>query len=363
MTGLDRRLKERIRRDGPIPVADFMAVALQDPWGGYYRRRDPLGAGGDFTTAPEISQMFGEMIGLWCVDGWHADATPAPFALVELGPGRGTLLADALRAARVDPAFGASAAIHLVETSQPLRARQRAALATTPATWHETIDTLPDLATIVVANEFFDALPVRQFMREAGAWRERCVGLDDDAFVFVAAPTTAPAAALPAMREALAPGTIVERRPAAEAIVAAIARRIVARGGRALLIDYGHGGGAGDTLQALRDGRPASPLEAPGEADLTAHVDFAALAVAARESGAEAWGPLPQGRFLRALGIERRAEILAAARPDRRATIGAALHRLIGAAEMGTLFKALAITRADAPAPAGFADCPASEVS
>ncbi|MGE0726127.1 MAG: class I SAM-dependent methyltransferase, partial [Alphaproteobacteria bacterium] len=324
---------------------------------GYYRRGDPLGAGGDFTTAPEISQMFGELIGLWCVEGWRAAGAPAPFALVELGPGRGTLMADALRAARVDPRFGASAALHLVETSRPLRERQRATLAAASPAWHDDLDAVPDLPVVLVANEFLDALPVRQFARTSAGWRERCVGLDGDGgFAFVLADAPPPASALPAIAGEPALGAIVERRPAAEMIAAAIGRRVAARGGCALLIDYGHGGGVGDTLQALAGGRRSMPLESPGTADLTAHVDFAAVAAAARATGAAAWGPATQCHLLRALGIETRAERLAAARPDRRAEIGAALHRLIAVGEMGTLFRALAITRADAPAPAGFAD-------
>ncbi|BBK44759.1 ATP synthase subunit beta [Allostella vacuolata] len=352
MTTLAGRIAGRIREEGPITVAAYMAAALQDPEDGYYRRGDPLGRGGDFVTAPEISQMFGEMIGLWCVDGWLADGAPDPFQLVELGPGRGTLMADALRAAAIRPAFRAALRLHLVESSPGLRARQAALLADARPTWHESVAGLPPGPRCTVANEFLDALPIHQFVHTAHGWRERGVGLDGDGNLAFVDSLPAP----PDLPPDLPIGSMVERRPAAEAIVRDLARAIAACGGRAVLIDYGHGAGHGDTLQAVRGHERVPVLEAPGEADLSAHVAFADLAAAARAGGAAPWGPVPQGRFLQSLGILARAERLAAARPAARATLAAALHRLIGAGAMGTLFKVFAITRHGAPPPAGFTD-------
>ncbi|MGE0718838.1 MAG: class I SAM-dependent methyltransferase [Alphaproteobacteria bacterium] len=349
-TPLEEELARRIRSSGPLTVAEFMAMALQDPEHGYYRTADPLGRAGDFVTAPEISQMFGEMLGLWAVDGWRADGAPAPFALVEMGPGRGTMMADMLRAAAVDPDFGAAMSLHLVETSPALRARQAARLGGSRPRWHDDLESLPPVPLILVANELLDALPVHQFVRGPDGWRERGVGLDPEGrLAFVDdLPARPPPDEAPV-------GSVVERRPAAAALVAAVAHRILSDGGRALFVDYGYAGGAGDTLQALRGHARVPPLDGPGTADLSAHVDFAALARAAEAAGARAWGPVRQGEFLTALGIVQRAERLAAARPDRRTTIAAALHRLIAAGAMGTLFKAFAVTRPDAPAPAGFA--------
>ncbi len=349
---LAHRIAERIRAGGPITVADYMATALQDPACGYYRRADPLGRGGDFITAPEVSQMFGELVGLWCVDGWQADGAPDPFQLVELGPGRGTLMADALRAAAMVPAFRRALRLHLVETGPVLRQRQAALLADAAPVWHADIATLPPGPRHVIANEFLDALPVHQLVRTPSGWRERGVALDaDGAFVYRDELPT-PAALLPARD--LPVGSVVERRPAAEAIVRDLSAAIAADGGRALIIDYGYAEGHGDTLQAVRGHERVPVLDAPGTADLTAHVAFADLARAARAAGAAAWGPIPQGQFLSALGIVARAERLAAARPQARSMLAAALHRLIGAGGMGTLFKVFAITPRDAPPPAGF---------
>ncbi|BBK34138.1 SAM-dependent MidA family methyltransferase [Stella humosa] len=349
---LEQRIAARIRAGGPITVAAFMATALQDPDGGYYRGTDPLGRGGDFTTAPEISQMFGEMIGLWCADGWRADGAPDPFDLVELGPGRGTLMADALRAAAALPAFGQAMRLHLVESSPALRQRQAALLAGARPTWHDRADPLPAGPRWVVANEFLDALPVHQLVRTASGWRERGVGLDGDGNLTFVDDLPVPDALMPAQDQPV--GTVVERRPEAEALVADLARAILTHGGRAIFIDYGYAAGHGDTLQAVREHGRVSVLDAPGQVDLSAHVAFADLAAAVVATGGQAWGPVPQGRFLQSLGILARAERLAARRPDARATIAAALHRLIGAGAMGTLFKVFAITRPGGPPPAGF---------
>jgi NADH dehydrogenase [ubiquinone] 1 alpha subcomplex assembly factor 7 len=364
VTPLGRVLAERIRRDGPLPVAEYMALCLSDPEHGYYRRAEAVGRGGDFITAPEISQMFGELIGLWAAEMWHLIGRPAALRLVELGPGRGTLMADALRAiAKAAPAFRAAIDLHLVEINPTLRAQQAAALAAAQPHWHDSIATVPQGPAIVVANEFFDALPVRQYQRAADGWRERRVGLDAAAERFV---LTADAAAddpplEPAHREART-GAIVEVSPAGRALVAAIAERIAAQGGAVLIIDYGApASGTGDTLQALRRHERVDALAAPGESDLTAHVDFAALARAARAAGAAAYGPIPQGLFLTRIGIAARAAmLLRAATPAQARDIATASARLIDEAQMGTLFKALALVAREAPVPPGFDPLPNS---
>lgn len=298
----------------------------------YYATRDPFGAAGDFVTAPEVSQMFGELIGLWCVEVWRAMGAPRPLRLVELGPGRGTLMSDALRAAGLAPDFLAAADVWLVETSPVLRAAQ--ARAVPRAGFREAFAETPDGPLLLVANEFFDALPVRQFVRQGQGWIERRVGLDGDRFIFLGA------------------GEVAEAAPARDAAMAEIARRVAAFGGAALAIDYGYLESApGDTLQAVREHRFAPPLEAPGEADLTAHVDFAALARAARAEGAAVHGPVEQGDFLRALGVEARA---AALRPRGGAAVDAALRRLTAPDAMGSLFKVIAVTHPDLAPPPGF---------
>ena len=357
MTPLAALLRDLIAKDGPITVERYMAEALGHPTHGYYVTRDPLGAGGDFTTAPEISQMFGEMIGLWCVATWRRMGEPSPFVLAELGPGRGTLMADALRAARLEPRFLDVAQLHLVETSPALREKQSAALSTYRPAWHADFSAVPDGPLLLVANEFFDALPIRQFERTADGWRERLVGHDGERFVFVLS-SSEPDETLPSNAPA---GAIMENSPASLRIMREIGERIARHGGAALAIDYGYvrteGTRAwGETLQAVRGHQRHDPLEAPGEADQTAHVDFAVLARAARDAGAVAHGPLPQGLFLKALGIEVRALRLARdATPEQRKAIDAALHRLTHADGMGLLFKALVIAHPSLCAPDGFA--------
>jgi len=355
-------LARLIRTGGPITIARYMAEALGHPTHGYYRRADPLGAAGDFITAPEISQMFGELLGLWAVACWHQIGAPAPVLLVELGPGRGTLMADALRAARAAaPAFCDAAAIHLVETSPVLRARQAERLATDKQgariTWHDRLDSVPDGPMILLANEFFDALPIHQFVRQADGWHERLVGLQAGALVPVLSAAPSPAAtALPDTIHDRPPGAIGEVCPAGLALVREIAARLTAHGGAALIIDYGPAASApGDSLQAVRRHRYVDVFAEPGLADLTAHVDFAALAGAAEKAGARAHGPRPQGHFLGALGLAERARRLRAnATPAQARDIEAAMRRLAGEREMGALFKALALTGPSQPPPAGF---------
>jgi NADH dehydrogenase [ubiquinone] 1 alpha subcomplex assembly factor 7 len=350
-------LVRRIRREGPLTVAAYMAACLGHPTLGYYTRRDPFGRAGDFVTAPEVSQMFGELVGLWAAAAWQAAGSPVPAALVELGPGRGTLMADMLRAARLVPAFAAALSVHLVETSPALRAVQARTVGRDDATWHDDLSTLPDCPWLLVANEFLDALPVHQLELTPAGWCERLVGTDATGrLAWALDPRHAPLAALlPRDWAASAmPGAIAEVSPQVLGVGATIGRHLAAHGGAALLVDYGDAPPSWPTLQAVRRHRRAEVLETPGEADLTAHVDFAAVARAAREAGADSHGPVTQRALLLALGIEARAARLAAARPDGAEGVARDLERLIGPDGMGTLFKALAIVPAGAPVPAGF---------
>ena len=352
-------LRRLIAHKGPLSLAEFMTEALWHPSEGYYARSDVLGRSGDYTTAPEISQMFGELLGLWAGSAWEAMGRPAAVRLVELGPGRGTLLADALRAARLVPGFLAAIELHLVEASPRLQATQAATLARYAPHWQAHFAAVPQGPFILLANEFFDALPILQLERTAAGWFERLVACDEvrERFRFVLARQAAPAARLlPAALVSAPLGSVAEISPAAISLVAMIAARLVAHGGAALLIDYGPAESqARATLQALRRHHPHDPLEAPGTADLTAHVDFAALARAAREAGAAVHGPIEQGTFLARLGITARAERLAAAATGAQpAAIRSGLRRLIDEREMGTLFKALALTDPQLPTLAGF---------
>lgn len=356
-TALARLLKDRIRATGPLSVAEFMEAALGHPRYGYYTTRDPLGAGGDFVTAPEVSQMFGELIGLWCVDLWQRMESPDPFILAELGPGRGTLMADALRAGGMVPAFRRALRLHLVETSPVLRRLQAAALGPAQPSWHEDAGALPPGPMLLIANEFLDALPIRQFERSQEGWHERRIGLGEDgetlAFLRDPAPCAVPDRGRPPGDE---PGAVRETCPAALDLAGALGRRLAREGGAALFIDYGYFPSAcGDTLQALRRHRFDSVLAAPGSADLTAHVDFAAIAGAAREGGARVHGPVSQAGFLRALGIELRvARLVRGATPAQAEAVVKACNRLLDPAQMGSLFKVLAVTHPDLPVPAGF---------
>jgi SAM-dependent MidA family methyltransferase len=346
-TRLGERIRALVAAAGPIPVADYMAMCLSDPTDGYYRTRDPLGAAGDFTTAPEISQMFGELVGVWCVAAWRAMGTPDPCVLVELGPGRGTLMSDLLRAAQVDPAFRAAVQVHLVETSPALRAIQARRLADAAPVWHDLLDTVPRGPVVAVANEFFDALPIRQFLRTEAGWRERVVGLDSDGtLVFGVGAAGIAADLIPRHVAGAPPGTIVEVNRPAEAVTAELARRVALDGGAALAFDYGAPAhGVGDTLQAVRAHRSVGVFDDPGSADLPAHVDFATLAAVARGAGARVHGPRAQGRVLLDLGLLERAGALGRNEDDTaRAAIVAAVDRLAGEDGMGTLFQALAFT-------------------
>jgi SAM-dependent MidA family methyltransferase len=350
-TPLDAEIRARIAHAGPMPVDEFMALCLYGPQHGYYSRRSPFGAAGDFVTAPEISQMFGELVGLWAAEVWQTMGRPDPVALIECGPGRGTMMRDMLRAARTIPDFVKALRVHLVETSLGLRSRQCETLGTigdSPLHWHAVIDEVPAIPSIIVANEFFDALPVRQAERRPTGWHERRVTVDaDDTLKLTIArdPLSDSGLMLPPTVAAAPVGEIFEWRSRDAAT--AIARR-AASGGAALIVDYGHVKSAtGDTFQALRSHRYANPLASPGLADLTAHVDFEALGEAAQAAGAGVHGPVEQGTWLKRLGIEVRAAVLQArASEAQRADIAAALRRLTGTGrdQMGALFKVIAFS-------------------
>ena len=359
MNPLSHYLADEIAAHGPMTVATFMATAMCHPEHGYYMTRDPLGREGDFVTAPEVSQMFGELIGLWCVAGWQQMGCPAEFMLVELGPGRGTLMADALRAIATVPACRAALDIHLVEISPLLKAAQAKTLGAYHITWHDNLASAPEGPMLLVTNELYDALPIHQFLRTPDGWRERLVDVAPEGFRFVLAELPTPATALVSgVANGASLGSVAEVSAAGVGLTHEIGRRIAASGGLALIIDYASDQGPiGDTLQAVRRHGHHPVLDDPGEADISARVDFTTLIRVAGEAGAQAFGPVNQGDFLISLGIEARAEILSRnATSTQRADIGEALERLVGPGEMGCLFKVLAITAKDAPPPAGFDD-------
>ncbi len=364
VAGLREHLIRRIALEGPLTLARYMEECLGNPKWGYYMTRDPLGRAGDFTTAPEISQMFGELLGLWAAVQWQALGEPETLHFVELGPGRGTLMADALRAAAGVPGFRDAARVHLVETSPVLRAAQEATLAAAhpdvrPHWWND-FSQVPAGPLVLIANEFFDALPIRQFERSEAGWHERLVALDDAGrgLRWVLSPPEFSTPLIPGHLQDAAPGMVVEICPAGLRKMHTLAARLKSVPGVALVIDYGHGeGAAGDSLQAVRAHAYDDPLAHPGEADLTAHVDFRQLADTALAAGALTFGPMDQGGFLAALGIGPRAQTLAAGADDRqRADIETAVRRLVGdwPDAMGRLFKVLAVQHPALPPPPGF---------
>jgi NADH dehydrogenase [ubiquinone] 1 alpha subcomplex assembly factor 7 len=380
LTPLAQKLAGRIAAEGPITLHDYMEACLYDPAHGYYKKRDPLGRGGDFITAPEISQVFGELIGLWAGETWRMMGQPSAVRLIELGPGRGTLMADALRALRVLPAFLQCASVHLIETSQPLRAAQEAALegAPCPICWHERIEEIPAGAAIVIANEFFDCLPVRQFAFDETAhlWRERMVGFKDGGFKFELNSDGMEVPPHPALlpegrrdprisrsedSRVLSPlgerdrvrggfpsiedGAIAETRPGTAGVLQGFAARAENAPLAALVIDYGYSQpSTGDTVQAVKLHRFAGLFEAPGEADLTAHVDFAGLIQQAKELNLAAYGPMPMGEWLLRLGLEARVhQLLRRASPEEAAELRSRVSRLVDPSQMGALFKAIVL--------------------
>jgi SAM-dependent MidA family methyltransferase len=362
---LETEIRRRISLAGPMPVRQFMTLCLNDPTHGYYITRDPLGRSGDFVTAPEISQVFGELIGLWAASVWQLMGKPDNVRLVELGPGRGTMMLDALRAAQVVPAFRTAIVVHLIEISPVLQKRQQQALGAldVPVVWHRAFDEVPEGPLIVVANEFFDALPVNQAVKQLNGWYERVVELDKDGnLVFGIANETIPLfdQLLPASVRDAPLGAIYEWRTGNLPLV--LSQRVVHQGGAALVIDYGHLASAtGETLQAVGGHAFANPLLNPGEVDLTAHVDFQALAVAVESMGARVHGPFEQAQFLRNLGIEKRAAALKAYVPREKAEqMEVAVKRLLGEGrtEMGKLFKVIAFADPNLGALPGFEPAP-----
>jgi SAM-dependent MidA family methyltransferase len=358
---LEAEIRRRIRNSGPMAVKQYMELCLTHPEHGYYMTRDPFGAAGDFTTAPEISQMFGELIGLWAAAAWRAMGSPESFQLIELGPGRGTMMLDALRAAKVTPEFRSAIKLHLVEVSSMLERLQRHTMsaAEVPVWWHRSIEEAPEGPSIILANEFFDALPVHQAVMCADGWHERVVKIgEDDNFHFSIDRDPIPLfdEFLPRGLRSAKIGEIFEWRDAQTA--GEIARRVVRSGGAALILDYGHTETTiGDTLQAVGGHEFANPLLAPGLVDLTAHVDFQALSRAAERMGARVHGPLPQGEFLLGLGIKERAAALRAGAPlEYASTIETAYARLTNddRTGMGRLFKVIALTSPKLAALPGF---------
>lgn len=345
-----------IQDNGPISVSKYMETVLGHPEYGYYMRQDPLGQDGDFTTAPEISQMFGEMIGLWLADVWMQFGSPAEFILLECGPGRGTLMADALRSTKSIPGFHGAVQLHLLETSPVLKNEQKNCLQETKVQWHDTLDTLPDhLPLLVIANEFFDALPVSQYEFTLDGWCERLIGYEEDAFAW----TLKPVSIDPAQAKALDQpqnGKIIELSPVRGAFMNDLAKRIQSQSGAALIFDYGYlKASYGDTFQAVYKHEFVDPLLHAGDADLTAHVNFDQLEDIAIEHGLNIFGMTSQGEFLKKLGIQVYAsKLLASANEKQAQDIQKALHRLTHSDEMGTLFKVMGVGYGPNIKPAGF---------
>jgi NADH dehydrogenase [ubiquinone] 1 alpha subcomplex assembly factor 7 len=359
---LQSEIKKLIKSSGPMPVWRYMELCLMHPQHGYYLSRDPLGREGDFTTAPEVSQMFGELLGLWAASVWKAIGSPPVLRLTELGPGRGTMMADAMRAMRVLPPLYQALSIHLVEVNPVLRKKQQATLSgSRDVSWHDTIDDVPDGPAIIFANEYFDVLPIHQAVKRETGWHERIVEVDDSgklAFGVAAEPIPRFEVLLSPLVRAAPLGAVFEWRPDTE--IMRITSRVRDQDGAALLVDYGHvRSDVGDTFQAIARHTFADPLKNPGQADITAHVDFQALARAADDLGARVHGPVTQGEFLTRLGIETRAmTLMAKATAEIAEDIAGAMQRLVGGGRggMGQMFKVLAVSEPNLTSLAGFAD-------
>ncbi len=361
MTALNDHLVHTIKENGPISFAYYMAECLANPKHGYYMTRDPIGKSGDFITSPEVSQMFGEMVGLWVIDCWQKMSYPPSFNLVELGPGRGTLMADIIRILHTQPDIRDAVQIQMVEISPPLKDLQRKTLEGVglTATWHERFMDVPEGPTIIIANEFFDALPQHQFMKKGESWAEHTIGVEDDKLASLMA---APGPSFQLLDKDLVKkakdGDVLEVCPPALYMMGDIAARLKSYGGGALIIDYGYTKpGVGNTIQAMKGHDFHPPLEAPGEADITAHVNFMALQTALGELEMDVLGPVTQRDFLKNLGIDYRAEQIISANPDRPGAaenIQKGLKKLVGEKEMGNLFKVLGISYGLYGEPPGF---------
>jgi NADH dehydrogenase [ubiquinone] 1 alpha subcomplex assembly factor 7 len=357
---LEKVLTEMIAAEGPLPMARYFELCLQHPQYGYYLHQEPFGKEGDFVTAPEYSQMFGELIGVWCAAVYEAMGKPKSFNLVELGPGKGTLMADMLRAGKVMAGFRAAAQVHFVETSRRLREFQRKSVEAQGAKghWHDHFNEIPSGPMILVANEFFDIIPYDQYERRHGKWYMRCIGLGADGKLQLGLTSEPiPENRMPLWTRRAEEGAVAEIGPVREAIARQIGERLAADVGVALFIDYGHAASeTGDTLHAIRAHKRINILDGPGLADLTSNVDFAALAVAMLEAGAQVHGVITQGEFLKAMGIETRAEMLRGKATEAETeAIDDALQRLTSEKEMGKLVKVMAASAPDMPTPYPFA--------
>lgn len=342
------RLTRRIITDGPIPIPAFMMEALFNPTAGFYATKDPIGAGSDFITAPEISQIFGELIGLWSIQSWMDTGSPETVTLIELGPGKATMMRDVLRAARLVPAFLDAAEVCLVEASAALKMVQGQTLKDSPVPirWAKSLADIKPGPSIILANEFLDCLPVRQAIRQEDQWRERCVGLHDDGsgFIFTLG-SVLDGQDIPEAYADCADGTLIELRPSDIQLVDQIADRFDNHPGRALIIDYGPmSPETGDSLQAIRAHEKVDPLDQPGTADLTAHVDFSVLKKSGEVRSLTVAGPVTQHDFLLNLGLEQRASHLAADNPKLKATLARQVHRLTDPDQMGELFKVISLS-------------------
>lgn len=365
-TKLEDRIKALIDSTGPISVAEYMTLCLLDPVDGFYPTRDPLGSAGDFITAPEISQMFGEVLGLFVLQSWKDMGRPSPFYLIELGPGRGVMMSDMLRAAFLDEDFKKAVQVVLIEASAALEAVQGQTLGHlgVPVQWVTGLEAAPAGPSLVVGNEFLDCLPIRQFIQRdpfAGkdGWHERHVGLDEDGrFRFEIGPEPIGATAksfIPDAQNDARKDELLETCPAVHQIIETLKKRFKDHSGRALFIDYGpETTEFGDTLQALKRHKKIGVFERPGDSDLTARVDFQTVTTVAKSQGLKASGPVAQREFLSKLGLEMRAVALARAQPDSKAVIARQLHRLTDDSEMGELFKAVCLQSSDLPTPLGF---------
>ena len=360
MGNLKARLLARIDREGPINIAAYMSACLFDPVDGFYPTRDPLGSEGDFITAPEISQMFGELIGIFALQSWRDMGRPETVQLVELGPGRGIMMSDMMRAAHMDADFVRAVNITMIEASPALEAVQAKNLAACPApvTWARALSNVGPGPSIIVGNEFLDCLPIRQFIRHDGAWHERMVMRDPEdegALIYGRSATNEAGLDLSAF-DGAQDGDLAEYNPGLTQICAQLHDRFASHAGRALLIDYGPAiSEVGDTVQAISRHQKVDPLAAPGEADLTARVDFGALSRAAREQGVDSYGPVTQAQFLEAMGIELRAAKLAQQSERHKPIIARQLHRLMDEHAMGSLFKVMALQSHGLPKPIGVA--------
>tara|TARA_R110002111_G_scaffold71496_2_gene114749 strand:- start:1522 stop:2586 length:1065 start_codon:yes stop_codon:yes gene_type:complete len=352
MNALGKIIKARIEKDGPISLHDYMQIALGHPEYGYYARQNPFGTEGDFITAPETSQMFGELIGLWAVDVWDKLGRPKKFYLVELGPGNGTLMADAQRSARLVPEFLTAAEIHLIENSARLRERQAYTLPDHGIHWHDELPELSGAPVILIANEFFDALPIHQYCHQSGAWFERMIALRDGNFVYALANTPASVKSAASADD----GDILELCPAGNKMIEQVSKLLFREGGAALIIDYGADEILlGDSFQAVKRHGYTDPLVKPGEADLTTHVRFSCLKEIALSYNITVQGPTTQGRFLERLGVEaRHHQLRKNASDEQRKKLDAQLRRLISSSEMGTLFKVMALSHNVVAATEGF---------